>query len=459
MANILISAASPAFDNGAYQLVSFYEGFIRALQASGSNIKFINTYNFMQHPWRSNTLATGISKEKMSAAILDFKPDLIIAFNHSIPMVFLEKTSCPVVIWNVDSAKYLKNTDYIRQNADRYCYLSMTPEGLDDGISLGILPERASVLLPGTAIRKENIEQDKNISFIGTNFTATPEFVKFLKNHNNEKLKPVANAFKGRFYDNYDSILKAHDALWFKEFIDPNVLAELSSCQERISILNEIEELGLTIYGESDWYSMGLYLPWLAMSYNPKKIYSLGHNSYVYNSSKIGINVSHSQAVKGFPWRVMDIMASNACLVSNVNSGINEFTHGFLSIPMYENRRSAYDLCNRLITDTAWRTDLVAASQACVEAKGRWNDRIDSLFKIAGIPDEKRFAKPADDGLMQRAEIQGRDCETLCSAVIDKTGMLAIRLMPKILLVAAFKILAKLNIRLPYKLTATARGK
>jgi Glycosyl transferases group 1 len=123
----------------------------------------------------------------------------------------------------------------------------------------------------------------------------------------------------------------------------------------------------------------------VAASFRPDKIYSLQHNQDIYNSSKICLSVSHAQAIEGFPWRIMDILASNGCLLTDRKKGIADFTKGFVDIPTFDSPIEARDLAAKLLKDEKWRRDIVLGSQACIAAKGRWHHRYAAIEETTGV--------------------------------------------------------------------------
>ena len=107
-------------------------------------------------------------------------------------------------------------------------------------------------------------------------------------------------------------------------------------------------------------------------------------NQNIYNKSKIGINVSHLQATSGFPWRVMDIMASNACLVTDYHEDFKRL-FGNIPIPTYESELEAYEVCRQLIKDESRRKEIVLQCQEVIENKYRFRHLLPRLEEYSGI--------------------------------------------------------------------------
>ena len=129
--------------------------------------------------------------------------------------------------------------------------------------------------------------------------------------------------------------------------------------------------MGLELYGTKNWVSDLYNEPNLTLCYNPKLIYTLEDNQRIYNTSKIGININHHQATTGFSWRVCDIMASNACLVSSYSADFKKLFPN-IDIPTFTNEFEAYCLCKKLIENENYRLDIVAKCNEIIDEKYRF---------------------------------------------------------------------------------------
>ena len=109
-------------------------------------------------------------------------------------------------------------------------------------------------------------------------------------------------------------------------------------------------------------------------------------NQDIYNASRVCLSVAHAQAQDGFPWRIMDIMASNGCLLSDRKAGLSAFTKGYVDLPMYDTPVEAKELAQRLLKDEVWRRELVEGSQRCIAEKGLWKHRFRDMQDQLGVP-------------------------------------------------------------------------
>lgn len=386
MAKIFVSFSSHIFDKKQFRTGCFYEGFIYSLREYGNTVLAMNTADILTKPWNGDNLVHfSVNEDLIIEDIKKYDPDIAIIFNNSIPKRVKASLKCPIFIWGADAIEFFNDKEDLKKNIEKDRYIFFTDNGVKGAVNFGVPKNNVSLVHGATGVHAEPIKQDKNISFIGSNFINSDNFIRLLRENDPAHVKKVANELRLDFFGNHDKVLKKYGALDYKDLVPTSELASLGSSQDRISTLNLLSELGLTIYGDSDWYSIARYLPWLAMSYNPKKIYSLKHNQDIYNASKICISISHSQTLGGMAWRIMDIMASNGCLVSDKRSGVSQFAKEYVNIPTYETPMEAYKQCKRILENENLRKDIVAGSQECIEKKGRWKHRFKEMEDVFGV--------------------------------------------------------------------------
>ena len=167
-------------------------------------------------------------------------------------------------------------------------------------------------------------------------------------------------------------------------YINPDILIWELSDTKRVRTLATVADLGLKIYGTPNWYKDLPYEPELTLSYINKYVYSLKHNQDIYNSSKIGININHLQAKSGFAWRVCDIMASNACLVTEYKPDIEKLFPK-IPIPFFTNRFEAREQCIKLLKNENLRRDIVLSCQSVINEKYRFKHLIANIEDYLNI--------------------------------------------------------------------------
>lgn len=119
------------------------------------------------------------------------------------------------------------------------------------------------------------------------------------------------------------------------------------------------------LYGTRSWLEKYHFDSRLNIAYVDKEVFSIEHNQNIYNRTKIGLNVSHLQAVDEFLWRVLDILSSNAFLVTDWH---NQFKTRFdgLCFPVFRDEQEARDICKHLLDDEDERRQIVEESNQYV---------------------------------------------------------------------------------------------
>lgn len=362
------------------QIVCNYEAFSTELKKIGNNVKIINT-NYIKDYWESKiSKLNKTGADKFLCELKKFNPDLIFAFNNQVFLELFQTTSCPICCMDADSIDLFPNKDFIKQYNDRY-FLITSYSGWEDSSysSLGIKPSRVGKIHSATAIKREDLMKDKNISFIGSVFAfpfrniieKIPDKQKFINDIQKYFLNPYEES--SSFIDKYTKELDT-DCFGIYSLVDP-----------RLNTLHSILDLGLTVYGINWQFAPDtLYLLRLVYDKTPK--YSLKHNQDVYNSSKINFSVSHPQC-KGYtyPWRTFDIMASSGLLISSYSKLLEEQTKGYVDIPMYKSPWEARELCKYALNNPSWAKDIIAASNEFVEKFGRWRDNFEKIESLVGV--------------------------------------------------------------------------
>lgn len=388
MANILISHFSPAQDNDCYQPICFFEGLAKSLAEQGHNVLQVVSTRFLDFPWNGvNVISEDIDSERLAQDVKSFNPDLCIFANNSVPEVVYGVTNCPVILFLSDTIKFFNDKDAIKDHkyGDRlYFYAPFESDINEIKNYFGISSEKIIHLLPATAVMAESLEIKQNISFIGSNFQ-NPKVIEDLIREfpDRARLLEIINAIRTK--NNLVSFLKYGEVEIIEKYMPISFFSSIFSPRDRMLILAILAEEGLGLYGESNWSEVARYFPDVAASFSADKIYSLSHNQYIYNSSHISLSVSHSQSVDGFPWRVMDIMASNSCLLSDRKRGIEDLTRGYVNLPLYDTPLEAQDLARRLLKDSGWRKAIVSGSQQCILEKGMWRHRFPELGERIGV--------------------------------------------------------------------------
>lgn len=386
MANIFISFYNGVTDpNNPKAIPCFYETFCNCLEKSGNKLLVYTAKNF-------NVDLNKVPK-RLLKEIKEFEPDLIILFNNAFYDIS-KHFDCPIVIYEVDSPLLYYNKEAIKRNVSRYKFFVPQSE------SIKILQEQFGVnqkdilLVPFfTEIKAEDVEFKTNISFIGSKFIVDPSktpYNKFIsQNPDDEEINTYRKLLKV-FYDypyvNLQKLFEENNVTSknIKRYFHVGDLLNSLSDYNRVETLNAVADLGLDLYGTANWRCGRYNKPWLALSYKSTPVYSIKHNQDVYNSSKIGININHIQAKTGFSWRVCDIMASNACLVTEYKSDLKKCFPD-VDLPFFTNPYEARQLCVKLLENENMRRDIVLQSQEVINKSYRFANMKKSIEDYLGM--------------------------------------------------------------------------
>lgn len=373
MSNILLAFYNAIDDpQNPDAMPMFYESFIDGLDRGGNTVWVMKHHLF--------GFEFGKIPEQSIASIKSFHPDLCIFFNNAFYDVS-DIVDCPIVIYEADSPRYYSNKDLIKKTPDRYLYLTGGTSHVKILREEFGAPESHIFIMPFfSELHHEQLPVESNISFIGSKFlsqTETNPLSEFvLQNPSPEEIA---------LYKSCIELLKKNPQLSNQELIQTfsitskkiiqhlqtDYLTSVLSDERRIGVLSAIESLGLRIYGTENWGSSYFGNHALNLCFINKNVYSLEHNQHILNSSKIGINVGHLQCVCGFSWRVADILASNACLVTDYYTDFPHYFSG-LSLPVYHSYAEARELCQTLLSDEAHRKELVLQCNEFIDKNYRF---------------------------------------------------------------------------------------
>ena len=126
------------------------------------------------------------------------------------------------------------------------------------------------------------------------------------------------------------------------------------------------------------------YFPEVFLCYNNKQVYSLKDNEEFYNSAKISLNTKSIQATNGFSFRVCDILASNACLVTEKCDDLN-ILFPKVGIPTFTSPAEAREQCKRLLENENLRIEIVNAAHETIDKNFRFKQVLDNLEDITNM--------------------------------------------------------------------------
>ncbi len=92
-----------------------------ALINEGNNVLLFKSNDLCDNFQFSNELLPELDRKEITDRIAEFKPDLIVSFNHSgLYPGLVDTFGCPVAIWLLDGPAYIVEPDQFRAYASRY---------------------------------------------------------------------------------------------------------------------------------------------------------------------------------------------------------------------------------------------------------------------------------------------------------------------------------------------------
>ena len=382
MANVLISYFS---DYGG----TTYDAISSVLTSNGNNILRynINSKSTKYDKWGGNSYCIDNAVLKY---IKQFNPDVVLNFNNSLPSNIVLANSCMNCLIDADAPFVFWNKEIIKNEFSKYKFIGLqqcSKKMYEDYFKISLSNNNYLFNPVGTLVSNKKILQNKNISFIGSNFypMSIPTGLDF---YGQEAIK-LYKAFRKNYFltlTEASNICKeCQNIQWLYEKVRAYYVG-----QERLKYMQVLTDLGFTFYGVRWWNKIAYYDFDLAKCFDPTPIVKFEDTEWVYNSSKISVNISHPQAKTSFSWRVMDIMASNACLLMEHKPDWLELFGNFLSKEtmaaiLYQDQYDLREKAKKLLNNDNLRQKCVADLNFAIEQNGRWEHRLKSLGDFLNI--------------------------------------------------------------------------
>lgn len=361
----------------------FYESFLAGLQKAGNQVL---CYHHKTHLRQFHEEIPLQIKERL----FSFDPQLCILFCNNFWDIS-HFVDCPIAIYDVDSPLLYANKDELRENIGRYHFIINQSKGFTLIMEeLGAERDQIHYFPFFTEIQHDSkIIPDRNIVFLGTNwlwkgYDFLNGFPSSSPSDYDRKLaQQVLNQFEKTPFltlqEIYNTIgMHPHEVIDLK---DINRAAFEISGLKRVRYLSAVADLGLEIRGRYWQDSCMQYFPELLLSFNPKTTFTLEETAFFYNHAKIALNTNHIQAQNGFSFRVCDILASNACLVTEKSDDLLKLFPR-VEIPTFSTPADAREQCIKLLNNENLRYEIVEAAHEAIEEKFRFRHLLDHLEDV-----------------------------------------------------------------------------
>ena len=194
--------------------------------------------------------------------------------------------------------------------------------------------------------------------------------------------------------ESISNVLKEHK--WSRSFFEMQI-QNLITNQNRVSVVDRLHGLGLSLFGNHEWMNAAAYNPNILKVYSDGRVISSHEDIMrIYNSSKICINMSQLQGGSALPYRVIDILASDALLITNYHPDSDAFRIFGKDCPivMYKNLEELSALCEYYLLHEDERRILVTKCNEMVKNGFDFKNRCEDILGICGLPLGREVLSP-----------------------------------------------------------------
>jgi hypothetical protein len=378
-------------------------GLIEAFKAQGARLHVIRT-NDLVDVLDARSLSRRMSEDKLLRHVESIRPAFVLSTNRGgVTRRMMNELDCPIISWLVDHVPFMHHggdsgtlfgaRDHVVVSASA---MVATIEERYPAVAgrTHFMPFATQPSDHHAAVRQV---PDISVSFVGTFFYGN-EFVLLLRRYRNDArissaLLAAASAVQRDFRSDITAII---DQVGLSDVLADNhiaidkfymAIANVASMNKRIRALDAIADLGLLLWGTDNWVDAAAYsLPLLRCYRFGEFIKTRAQLNQIYRRSRIAVDVPHIQAVGGLPYRVFDILASPALLVTEYHphSDLFRLFGKEAPVPTYRTKDDLRRIVQHYLANEDERRDVVAKCNALVANGFSFTDRVCELFRIAG---------------------------------------------------------------------------
>lgn len=368
---------------------TFYKGIADAFTEFGVDVFYVNVHGI-------ETKFYDICKK-----IKFFNADLLINFNNFFPIEYKKYLPKKILTIDVDTPEnFINKDDFINDIKLRKRYYSSIqscyPQFLSKyfpEIKKELYTTNTFWLPPASNFKNVNLDFKRNIFFVGTNWNYGLYDVFNATNIN--ILKLLYSYFENDYSFSVTEIAEKN-GIKIPSYLNDFSFKWNVSGLRRVEFLSMLVDLGLEVYGDR-WDLLKHNMDLLKVVKN-KKILTPDELNYYYNSSKISVNFSHPQAISGFSFRCLDIMASASCILTEWKPDFEKIFGDSISkevqdVIFYSDKFDLREKAKYLLSHEDFRLRCVKECNQAIEKNGRWVHRIEQILKYFGILNHQVKAK------------------------------------------------------------------
>ena len=200
--------------------------------------------------------------------------------------------------------------------------------------------------------------------------------------------KVATSGYLENFKARADVIAFAASLGWEIDFLEVH-LQNIATNNDRTDAIEELWHRGLHLYGNDRWHGLLAHSRAVARSLMVgRKVSSFSEQKDIYNSSRLSINIPQIQAKTGIQYRVLDVMASNALLVTkHVDGSDLEFIFdGRFPVPRVRDCEQLGRYVDHFLNDENERSMLVDACHALLGPQFSFEQRIRDYLTLSNTP-------------------------------------------------------------------------
>jgi hypothetical protein len=182
------------------------------------------------------------------------------------------------------------------------------------------------------------------------------------------------------------------------------VLQDMVTSRDRVEVVNRLAPHGLALFGNEAWAKAMVLGETAFQAFRPgPPVRTHQELLKVYNSSRLAVNLPQSFISESFQYRVLDVMSSNALLVTRrtPEPDIHRVFGPDCPVVMYDSLAELEAVCAHFLAHEDERAAKVAACNALVTEAFSFRSRVLDYLRLAGVD----FAPPADPPPRGRASL------------------------------------------------------
>lgn len=166
------------------------------------------------------------------------------------------------------------------------------------------------------------------------------------------------------------------------------------SDQERLDVVSTLSDRGIVLFGNLEWIGRSTSVD-RAFRYGERYISSHADLMDIYNSSKLCINIPQIHCGNALPYRVMDVLASRALLITKQQerSDLYQLFGAECVVPTYQTMTELKELCDYYLENEEARQEKVLQCNAYVSQGFSFKERCQEIIEKleATVPEESNI--------------------------------------------------------------------